>query len=74
MRAIDPMGEAAALCDAAADELDRGAQHCRTAAAHFREKDVPRAAAHAWAAMGHVRLAEEALDTQAQTHAQNSMP
>jgi hypothetical protein len=31
-------------------------------------------AAHAWAALGHVRRAEESLDAQAKTHARASNP
>jgi len=65
------MEVAAALYDAAAAELDQAAAHCRTAA---REQEVPRGAAHAWAALGHIRAAEESLDAQARTHAARSNP
>ena len=64
----------ASLFDVAADELELAAQHCRTAAGHFREREVPRGAAHAWAALGHIRAAEESLDAQARTHAAKSSP
>ena len=66
--------EAALLYDAAAEELEQAARHCRTAARHFRDQEVPRAAAHAWAAYGHIRAAEDALDEQARTHAGKSNP
>ena len=66
--------EAAALYDAAAEELERAAKHCRTAAHHFRDREIPRGAAHAWAALGHIRAAEESLDAQARTHASKSNP
>jgi len=33
---------------------------------------VTRGAAHAWAAYGHIRAAEESLDAQARTHARKS--
>jgi hypothetical protein len=66
--------EAASLYDAAADELEQAAKHCRTAARHFRDEEVPRAAAHAWAAHGHIRVAEDSLDRQARTHAGKSNP
>jgi hypothetical protein len=46
----------AKLYDDAAHELDRAA----------------RLAAHAWAALGHIRKAEARLDEQAQTHAERS--
>ena len=66
--------EAAALYDAAAEELEQAAKHCKTAARHFRDEEVPRGAAHAWAAFGHIRAAEESLDEQARTHASKSVP
>ena len=66
--------DAARLYDAAAGELEQAAKHCRTAARHFREQEVPRGAAHAWAAYGHIRAAEESLDEQARTHASKSVP
>jgi hypothetical protein len=66
--------EAAALYDAAAGELEQAAKHCRTAARHFRDREIPRGAAHAWAAFGHIRAAEESLDEQARTHASKSVP
>jgi len=68
------MEAAAELYDAAAAELDEAAARCRTAARHFREQEVPRGAAHAWAALGHIRAAEESLDAQARTHAARSNP
>jgi hypothetical protein len=66
--------DAARLYDAAAEELEQAAKHCRAAARHFREQEVPRGAAHAWAAYGHIRAAEESLDEQARTHASKSVP
>jgi 1-aminocyclopropane-1-carboxylate deaminase/D-cysteine desulfhydrase-like pyridoxal-dependent ACC family enzyme len=66
--------EAARLYDAAAEELEQAAKHCRTAARHFRDQEVPRGAAHAWAAYGHIRAAEESLDEQARAHASKSVP
>ena len=64
--------EAAALHDAAADELDRAAAHSRVAATHFRNGEIPRGAAHAWAAHGHMLAAQERLGEQARTHAARS--
>jgi CelD/BcsL family acetyltransferase involved in cellulose biosynthesis len=66
--------EAAGLYDAAAEELEQAAKHCRTAARHFRDQEVPRGTAHAWAALGHIRAAEESLEAQARTHAGKSVP
>ena len=69
-----PLEEAALLYDATADELERAAQHWRTAAQHFRTQEIPRAAAHAWAAFGHVRTAQDSLEAQAREHASRSNP
>jgi TPR repeat protein len=60
--------QAAVLYDEAADELDRAARHCKVAAGRFREGNVPSGTAHAWAAIGHLREAEERLDDQARQH------
>ena len=40
----------------------------------FRDQEVPRGAAHAWAAYGHIRSAEDSLDEQARAHASKSNP
>jgi hypothetical protein len=66
--------DAAAIYDATAEELDRAARHCRTAAQHFRDREIPRAAAHAWAAFGHMRVASDSLEDQARMHARKSEP
>ena len=71
MSTSENMEVAAALYDAAAAELDQAAAHCRTAA---REQEVPRGAAHAWAALGHVLNAQEQLERQARIHAGKSNP
>jgi 1-aminocyclopropane-1-carboxylate deaminase/D-cysteine desulfhydrase-like pyridoxal-dependent ACC family enzyme len=72
LSAEERLERSAALHEAAAEELERAARHCRTAAAHFRDHQVPRGAAHALAALGHVRAAEESLDEQARIHASAS--
>jgi len=51
---------AASLFEHAANELELAARHCRTAAGHMRKREVPRGAAHAWAAQGHVLRAAAA--------------
>jgi hypothetical protein len=63
---------AAKLYDDAARELDRAARHCEVAARHFRDNEVPRGAAHAWAARGHLLEAEARLDEQAREHGRRS--
>ena len=64
----------AKLYDEAAHELDQAARHCKVAAQHFRDNLVPRGAAHAWAARGHMLQAEALLDEQAREHAGRSVP
>ena len=63
---------AARWCEEAAAELDRAAGHCRVAADHFRNQLIPRAAAHLWAAFGHVEGATERLREQARMHSGKS--
>jgi hypothetical protein len=65
---------AAKLYDTAADELEQAVHHARVAAQHFRDGEVPRGAAHAWATRGHVLAAEKALDEQALEHRLRSRP
>jgi hypothetical protein len=55
---------AARLYEQAAAELDQAAAHCRVAATHFRGAEVPRGAAHAGAALGHLRETELRLEEQ----------
>ena len=59
---------------AVTEQLDLAASHCRTAASHLRAREVPRGAAHAWAAHGHVRTADGLLEEQARMHARKSNP
>ncbi len=74
LTAEERLERSAALYEAASAELEQAAKHCRTAAAHFRAREVPRGAAHAWAALGHIRSAEDSLDQQARLHASASVP
>ncbi len=60
--------------DEIAAELDLAATHARTSARHFRNGEVPRGFAHAWAAHGHVSSTRQQLDEQAQEHARLSDP
>jgi hypothetical protein len=63
---------AAQLYEQTAEELEEAAHHCRVAAGHFRDREIPRATAHAWAAFGHVTTAERSLRDQAEVHASKS--
>jgi hypothetical protein len=64
----DSLEAAARLFEEAAAELDRASAHCRRTAEQFRGREVPRAAAHAWVALGHLREAERAMEAQAREH------
>jgi hypothetical protein len=68
----DRLESAAQLYEDAAVELERAVAHCRTAAGHFRDGEVPRGAAHGLAARGHLLEAEARLDEQARAHAKRS--
>jgi len=70
----EALEEVARVHDAAANELEQAVRHCRTAAIHFRDGEVPSGAAHAWAAFGHIWEAEESLHAQARTHARKAVP
>jgi hypothetical protein len=65
---------AARLYEEAARELDRAARHCERSAEHYRNGEVPRGAAHAWATHGHILEAESRLDAQAREHGRRSVP
>jgi hypothetical protein len=59
---------AAQLYEQAAAELVTAAAHARRAAEHFRNGEVPRGTAHAWATRGHLLAAQQPLDEQALEH------
>lgn len=69
----EALDAAARLYEQAASELEQALAHCRVAAQHFRDELVPRGAAHAWAARGHLLNAEALLDEQAREHASRSV-
>jgi len=68
----DALEATARLYDEAATELEHALGHCRVAAEHFRNHEVPRGAAHAWAARGHMLNAQVRLDEHAREHAARS--
>lgn len=70
----DPRDRAAGRFEEIADELDRAASHCRTAALRFSEHLPPRAAAHAFAAWGHLHRASRALGAEAEAFAAKAEP
>jgi hypothetical protein len=66
--------ETARTYDEIAEELDKAAAHARRTAEHFRDGEIPRAAAHAWATQGHVHEAQRRLEGQSRDHASRSQP
>lgn len=68
----EPLQSTARLYDEAAAELEQALGHCRVAAQHFRNSEIPRGTAHAWAARGHLLNAATLLDEQAREHAGRS--
>jgi hypothetical protein len=65
----DPRDEVAAAFRLAAEKLERAAAHCRIAAQHYTERNVPRGCAHAFAALGDMSQASAAIDASAVLHA-----
>lgn len=65
----DPRDEVAAAFRVAAEQLERAAAHCRIAALHYSERDVPRGCAHAFAALGDLAQARSTIDGNAVVHA-----
>lgn len=62
------------LYEQAAKELDVAAAHLRTTAKHFRNKEVPRACAHVFAAQGHLSTVHKIIEDHALLHASKAIP
>jgi acetyl esterase/lipase len=60
--------------DLIASEAESAAAHARTAAVHFRNFEIPRAGAHAFALEGHLANIRRVLDEAAVEHAGRSRP
>lgn len=60
--------------DAIAKELEQASLHYKTAAKHFRDAEIPRGTAHAYAGWGHMNKAEILLKAESIHHAENSKP
>ena len=65
----DPRDDVASEFRAAAEKLERAAAHCRIASKHYIDRDIPRGCAHAFAALGDIALANEAITKNAKLHA-----
>ena len=57
-----------------ADNWNLALQHFRVAAKHYRNSEVPRACAHAFAAEGHMRNARALCDEVSKKHAERAVP
>jgi hypothetical protein len=55
-------------------ELEQATLHYRVAASHLRDAEIPRAAAHAWAAEGHLVAVRREAEDAALDHARHSRP
>jgi len=64
----------AARLDTIATEATRLAEHARVAAQHFRNREIPRGAAHTLAVEGHLLAIRSGLDAIAVEHAAHSNP
>lgn len=60
--------------DTIAQELEKTLAHCRTAAAHFRNKEVPRGCAHIVALQGHLAHYETLMKEIITIHASRATP
>jgi hypothetical protein len=68
----DALARALRLLDETAAAMTIAVEHCRVAQTHFRTREMARAAAHSWAAQGHLVEARERLDQLARLHASRS--
>ena len=65
----NPRDEVAEKFKVAAEKLERAAAHCRIAAQHYAAREVARGCAHAFAAIGDIALANQAIGENAGIHA-----
>ncbi|HZT95767.1 MAG TPA: hypothetical protein VFB34_02910 [Chloroflexota bacterium] len=68
-----PQDIAAERFERSAEELEMAARHLRVAGKHMRDREVPRACAHAFAARGHMITASRLMDENAVLHASKSV-
>jgi len=66
---MDPRDEQAERFDQVAAKLELDAAHCRSTAKHFRDREIPRAGVHAFAAHGQRVVAGAAV-----VHAEKAIP
>ncbi len=72
MRVKRSFKRSAAWFESMAAALEVAAGHSRAAAGHVRNRDVPRASAHALVAYGHLLDAHDAFESAARHHAGRS--
>jgi len=63
---------AAGELEEAAHQLEMAVRHLRVAAQHFRDGEIPRACAHAFAAHGHMLEGRRHVDHRAVVHSTKS--
>lgn len=68
----DALRETAKEYETVATEFEAVVKHLRITAEHFRNGNIPRGCAHAWAASGHVSIGERLLRDLAEIHASRS--
>jgi hypothetical protein len=64
----------AELYEEAARELEVAAAHLRRTAEHFRNREIPRACAHVFAAQGHLLVVHKIIEDHALLHASKAVP
>lgn len=69
----DDFEKAAVDFETIAHELERAGAHARVVAAHYRDKNIPRAGAHSIATLGHMKSAEEIFNARAQFSASKAL-
>ena len=72
--ANDRLAEQGLRLETLVQELESALAHAKTAAAHFREGEVPRGCAHTLALIGHIDTAEDEIKAIAKVHRIFSRP
>jgi hypothetical protein len=62
----------ASLFESAAEDFRKAAEHLDEAGRHFRNGEIPRGGAHAFAAEGHVRKASDSVAEASKLHSKAS--
>lgn len=71
---MEERDERARALNEIAEDLETAAAHCRVASTHLTNEQIPRFAAHCWAAHGHVDRASRRLSSESVSFADRSRP